>query len=73
MKITAVRTHYRYHGDRSWVLTEMQTDEGITGYSEVGKNRKRAVVAMIQELEPFLIGKEPTGPASCAPWKPGPF
>jgi galactonate dehydratase len=40
-------------------MTEMQTDEGITGYSEVGKNRERAVVAMIQELEPFLIGKDP--------------
>jgi galactonate dehydratase len=60
MKITAVKTYYRYFGDRSWVLTEMQTDEGITGYSEVGKNRETAVVAMIQELEPFLIGKDPT-------------
>jgi L-alanine-DL-glutamate epimerase-like enolase superfamily enzyme len=60
MRITAIRTHYRYFGDRNWILTEMQTDEGITGFSEVGKNRERAVVAMIQELEPFLIGKDPT-------------
>jgi len=59
MKITGIRTHYRYFGDRSWVLTEMQTDEEITGYSEVGKNRETAVVAMIRELEPFLIGKDP--------------
>ena len=60
MRITAVKTHYRYFGDRSWVLTELQTDEGITGYSEVGKNRERAVVAMIEELTPFLIGQDPT-------------
>ena len=43
MKITAVEVHYRYFGDRSWVITEVQTDEGITGWSEVGKNRERAV------------------------------
>jgi galactonate dehydratase len=60
MKITAVTTYYRYFGDRSWVLTEMQTDAGITGFSEVGKNRETAVVAMIRELEPFLLGKDPT-------------
>jgi len=60
MQITAVKTYYRYFGDRSWVITELQTDEGITGYSEVGKNHERAVVAFIEELEPFLIGKDPT-------------
>jgi galactonate dehydratase len=60
MRITAVKTHYRYHGDRSWVITEVQTDEGITGYSEVGKNRERAVVAMIEEYTPYLLGKDPT-------------
>jgi galactonate dehydratase len=60
MRITAIRTHYRFVGDRSWVFTEMRTDEGIAGYSEVGKNRERAVVAMIEELEPYLIGKDPT-------------
>jgi galactonate dehydratase len=60
MRITAIKTHYRYHGDRSWVITEMQTDEGITGFSEVGKNRERAVAAMIQEFEYFLLGKDPT-------------
>ncbi len=60
MRITAIKTHYRYSGDRSWIITEMQTDEGITGFSEVGKNRERAVVAMIEEYTPFLLGKDPT-------------
>ena len=60
MRITAIKTHYRYSGDRSWIFTEIQTDEGITGFSEVGKNRERAVVAMIEELAPFLMGKDPT-------------
>jgi galactonate dehydratase len=60
MRITEVKTHYRYWGDRSWIITEVRTDEGITGFSEVGKNRERAVVAMIEEFEPFLIGKDPT-------------
>lgn len=60
MRITAIKTHYRYFGDRSWIITEMQTDEGITGFSEVGKNRERAVVTMIEEYTPFLIGKDPT-------------
>lgn len=60
MRITGLRVHYRYFGDRSWVITEMQTDDGITGWSEVGKNRERAVGAMIEELAPFLEGKDPT-------------
>lgn len=60
MRITAIKTYYRYFGDRNWVLTEMQTDEGITGFSEVGKNRERAIVAMIEEYTPFLLGMDPT-------------
>ena len=60
MRITEVRTHYRYWGDRSWIITEIRTDAGITGFSEVGKNRERAVVAMIEEYTPYLLGKDPT-------------
>jgi galactonate dehydratase len=60
MRITEVKTHYRYWGDRSWIITEVRTDEGIVGFSEVGKNRERAVVAMIDEYAPYLIGKDPT-------------
>lgn len=60
MKITAVKTHYRFFGDRNWILTELRTDEGLVGFSEVGKNRERAVVGMIEELEPLLLGKDPT-------------
>jgi galactonate dehydratase len=60
LKIAAIKTYYRHFGHRNWILTEMQTDSGLTGYSEVGKNRERAVVAMIEELEPFLVGKDPT-------------
>ena len=60
MRITAIKVHYRFHGDRSWIITEMQTDEGITGWSEVGKNRERAVGAIIEDYEQILIGKDPT-------------
>lgn len=60
MKIADIKVHYRYFGDRSWVLTEMRTDEGITGWSEVGKNRERGVGMMIEEMTSFLLGKDPT-------------
>jgi galactonate dehydratase len=60
VKITAVQVHYRYWGDRSWIITEMQTDEGITGWSEVGKKREHAVGNMILEMSPPLIGLDPT-------------
>lgn len=60
MRITAINVHYRYFGDRSWIITEMQTDEGLIGYSEVGKNRERAVGAMIEEITPILLGQDPT-------------
>ena len=60
MRITDIQVHYRYFGHRSWVITEMMTDEGITGWSEVGKNRERAVGTMIEELRRILIGEDPT-------------
>ena len=60
MRITGLTVHYRYWGHRSWIITEMSTDEGITGWSEVGKSRERSVGALIGELEPFLLGKDPT-------------
>ncbi len=56
MKITDVQAHYCYPGgDRSWIFTAISTDEGITGYSEVGMNKEIAVFAAIMELRPFLI------------------
>ncbi|MCC7355596.1 MAG: mandelate racemase/muconate lactonizing enzyme family protein [Anaerolineae bacterium] len=61
LKITEIRTHLCYSGgDRNWVFTEILTDEGITGVSEVGMNKETAIVATIQELTQYLIGEDPT-------------
>jgi L-alanine-DL-glutamate epimerase-like enolase superfamily enzyme len=59
VRITAVEVHYRYFGDRSWVVTEMRTDEGITGWSEFNESRRKGMTALIHGLAGELIGQDP--------------
>ncbi len=61
MKITGIRTYIVPMGFRNGVYTFVETDEGITGVSEVVMRRKsRTIEEHIHELERFLIGRDPT-------------
>lgn len=58
MKITALNL---YKVPPRWVLLEVQTDSGITGWGEpVVEGRADTVIAAVKELEPILIGADPT-------------
>lgn len=44
-----------------WVFLKIHTDEGIVGLGEPTlENRAPTIVQAIEELEPYLIGKDPT-------------
>ena len=44
-----------------WVFLKMYTDEGLVGLGEPTlENRARTIVQAVAELEPYLIGKDPT-------------
>lgn len=58
MKITAINL---YKVPPRWVLLEIQTDEGVTGWGEpVVEGRAGTVIAAVKELEPILLGSDPT-------------
>jgi galactonate dehydratase len=61
MKITGIKTHLCHNaGHRYWIFTQVRTDEGITGVSEVGMNQERTVATAIESLGEYLLGKDPT-------------
>lgn len=44
-----------------WVFLKIHTDEGLVGLGEPTlENRAQTIVTAIKELEPYLIGKDPT-------------
>lgn len=44
-----------------WVILKMHTDEGLIGLGEPTlENRAETIVTAIKELEPYLLGKDPT-------------
>lgn len=55
MKITEVTSYLSSDG----VFVKVETDEGITGYGEGTNFTPRAVIGMIEELKPYLIGEDP--------------
>lgn len=58
MKITKLEL---YKVRPRWVFLEISTDEGITGWGEpVVEGRAETVMAAVRELEPFLLGNDPT-------------
>jgi galactonate dehydratase len=61
MKITGIRTKIVQVGFRNGLFTFLDTDEGLTGVSEVMMRRKnKTVETHIHELARFLVGRDPT-------------
>lgn len=60
MKITSVHIHRFYGNHRSWIFTEIMTDEGINGISEVFIDQEATLLAAIKQLGDSLIGQDPT-------------
>jgi galactonate dehydratase len=61
MRITAVERWVAEFGFYNAVYVRISTDDGIVGESEVAMRRRtRTVVALIDELGEYLIGKDPT-------------
>lgn len=58
MKITALETLIV---QPRWVFLKIHTDEGLVGLGEPTlENRAETIVQAIAEIEPYLIGKDPT-------------
>ena len=58
MRITALETIIV---QPRWVILKMHTDEGLVGLGEPTlENRAATIVTAIKELEPYLLGKDPT-------------
>ncbi len=60
MKITAVKNYICYCYRTNWVFCKVETDAGIHGWGETTlEYRESTVAAATQELERYLIGKDP--------------
>jgi galactonate dehydratase len=58
MKITKLTT---YRVPPRWMLLKIETDEGVVGWGEpVIEGRARTVETAVQEMEPYLIGADPS-------------
>lgn len=58
MKITKLTT---YRVPPRWMLLKIETDEGVFGWGEpVIEGRARTVETAVQEMEPYLIGQDPS-------------
>jgi galactonate dehydratase len=60
MKITAVHIRRFFGMHRSWIFVEVETDEGISGISEVFIDQEKTLIAAIHELGESLIGQNAT-------------
>lgn len=61
MKITAVRPYLMRAVERNWLFVKVETDSGLHGWGEASLELKERTVAQaITDLEPFLIGQDPT-------------
>ena len=59
MKIQRVST---YFVRPRWGFVEIETDNGFTGWGEaVLEGHARAVLACVEEMKDYLIGKDPSG------------
>lgn len=60
MRITDIRVHIVHAKHDNWIFTKVYTDEGITGVGESSlEGKEHVVVAAIQSLRSYLIGKNP--------------
>ena len=58
MKITQL---HLYKVRPRWVFLEIETNEGLSGWGEpVLEGRADTVRAAVRELEPLLVGQDPT-------------
>jgi len=61
MKVTDIKTRLVNLNFRNAVIVTLETDEGVTGFSEtVMKRKSHTVERSIVELKRYLIGKDPT-------------
>ncbi|HLK58206.1 MAG TPA: galactonate dehydratase [Chthonomonadaceae bacterium] len=62
MKITRIETHVCNARMRNWIFVKVVTDEpGLWGWGEATLEwHTRSVVGAIQDIEPLLIGEDPT-------------
>ena len=61
MKITSVETFVVKALAGPWVFCAVRTDEGITGYGEVGSGpNPRGVVGIVQDLADLVVGRDPS-------------
>ena len=56
LKITKLETFVLRN---TWVFVKISTDAGITGWGEMLKDDAKACAAGAQEVEPYLVGKDP--------------
>ncbi len=62
MKITDLKTQIVHLDFRNCIIVRIETDAGITGISEtVMKRRTFTIERSIQQLQSYLVGKDPTG------------
>lgn len=61
MKIIQIEVLHCDGGWRTWAFVKIQTDEGITGWSECTDafGSTTGVAGVVKDLEPVLIGKDP--------------
>lgn len=62
MKITRIETHVCNARMRNWIFVKVVTDQpGLWGWGEATLEwHTRAVIGAIQDIEPLLIGEDPT-------------
>ena len=62
MKITSVETFVVRALAGPWMFCAVRTDEGITGYSEMGSGPyPRGLVGIVRDLAELVVGKDPSG------------
>ncbi|MGC9349770.1 MAG: galactonate dehydratase [Anaerolineae bacterium] len=60
MKVTEIRTFVCYAYRTNWVFVKVMTDAGVYGVGEATlETRERTVETAIQELERYLVGRDP--------------
>lgn len=61
MKITAIRPYLMRAVERNWLFVKVETDTDVYGWGEASLELKERTVAQaVTDLEPFLIGEDPT-------------
>ncbi len=66
MKITAIRPYLMRAVERNWLFVKVETDTDLYGWGEASLEMKERTVAQaVLDLEPFLLGQDPTRIEHC--------